>query len=201
MEVLSDLSDCRFVVYVIPVLNISAAALITRVNSYDGTSRILSIFKRLFMTSVYLGCIASFSAACFGTYVSRLNYPGGEAIELVNSLGAKSVHIDAYNAGNGVSLFYHTNEDMVYSKDEVLEKEDELAFEYLVREWSEDWDRRMWEMQSVVDGYDGVRVKRVDEIKLGLDAVVNGDFDLMLLMPVEVKTKPKSMILKRRTID
>jgi alpha-1,6-mannosyltransferase len=188
----------RFVVYVIPILNLSAAAFISKINSYTGSNSIKRVLQRLFMLSVYIGCIVSFSAACFGTYVSRLNYPGGEAIERVNILGAGSVHIDAYNAGNGVNLFYHTGDGVTYSKDEGVDEEDELKFDFLIREWREDWDRERWEMERVVEGYDGVRIKKVEEILRDYKAVVNGDFDPLFLMPVEVKLAPKSMILKRR---
>lgn len=182
-------------VYVLPILNLSAAAFLSKINSYNSSTRIYRILQRLFMATVYIGCIISFSAACFGTFVSRLNYPGGVAIKKVNELGATSVHIDAYNAGNGVSLFYHV-EGVEYSKEEGLDEEDELAFEYLVREWSEYWDGKSWVMESVVDGYDGVRIKKVDEIVAGIMAIISGDFNILFLLPVEVKIAPKSMILK-----
>jgi len=146
------------------------------------------------MASVYISCIISFSAACFGTYISRLNYPGGLALSHVNSLNPASVHIDAFNAGSGVSLFHHVDGTR-YSKEEGLDVDSELMFEYLVREWSEEWDRGMWDLEVVVDGYDGVRIKKVGEV---LKCFISGDFGILSLLPVEVKTAPKSMILRRK---
>jgi hypothetical protein len=183
-------------VYIIPVLNMSASAFISRVNSLTPATRSYKLLQRLFIVGVYVGFIVSFMAAGFGVYVSRLNYPGGEAIQAFNRLGGKSVHIDSYNAGNGVCLFYYAN-GTLYSKDEGINRAGELEFEYLIREWMEDV-REDWSVEKVVEGYDGLRIKSVNEIIRGYKWFIAGKRDVGLILPVEVKTTPKSMILKRK---
>lgn len=112
--------------------------------------------------------------------MSRLNYPGGEALDRLhdmarNDTGVVRVHMDALACMTGVTRFLEKVPPVLEEADKALwmydKTEDEekllsplfwLGVDYVLTEHPE----RVigsWEVLDVVDGYSGVRIVRPDE--------------------------------------
>lgn len=176
----------RFIIYVVPIVNLSAAALLVRLPS-----------SLLLKTIIYSALLASLLGSSVAAYISSLNYPGGFALDSFNRLAqpGQSVHIDSFNAGTGISLFWE-KEELVYSKDETLV--DFGGFDYLLREWGklQDFSDTEWQAVATIEGFERVRIKRVGVVVDGARGVLTGDKSLSSALPFEIKMTPKSVLLK-----
>ncbi|KAF8754394.1 Alg9-like mannosyltransferase family [Rhizoctonia solani] len=98
--------EWRFVVYVVPMINVAAAIGAKRLLSFP--SGPLRVLGRLAVFGL-VGC--NITATLLLTAISRTNYPGGHALALINSLppsssnSRTSVWIDNLAAQTGASLF------------------------------------------------------------------------------------------------
>ncbi|KAL3900029.1 MAG: hypothetical protein SGCHY_001621 [Lobulomycetales sp.] len=162
-----------------------------------------SLARQIFRHCIHMLCLLSLLHAAVSAYISRQNYPGAEALRVVNEHaepGAR-VHIDAFNAGTGVSLFAQTRTDLMYSKDEAVGAG--LGMEYLLREAGRDVPPG-YDTMVLVHACDGVRVKSMAQILADLrEAVVGGHVGwdgrvVELVLPVRLLMAPKSRVLRRR---
>ncbi|CAE6530340.1 unnamed protein product [Rhizoctonia solani] len=163
--------EWRFVVYVVPMINVVAAL---------GANRLLHLPARLFkiigrLTVLGLvGC--NVAATVLLTAISRANYPGGEALALVNSFPSSanqrtSVWINNLAAQTGASLFAQAHsppyfnlsstsaDSWTYSKDPNPVSFDK--FTYLVVEDPGVHPIEKWEVVGSVDAFERVDIKRL----------------------------------------
>ncbi|CAE6427180.1 unnamed protein product [Rhizoctonia solani] len=162
--------EWRFVVYVVPMINVAAAVGAKRLLTFP-TSR-LRVLGRLVVLGL-VGC--NIAATLFLTAISRANYPGGEALALVNSLppsssSKTSVWIDNLAAQTGASLFTQahspphfntssTSDSWTYSKDPNPASYDE--FTYLVVEDPSAHPVEKWDVVGSVEAFERVDIKRL----------------------------------------
>lgn len=158
--------------------------------------------KRISQFVVYTACAIVFATSCLGAWISSLNYPGGTALARFNQLvdsQPTTLHIDSFNAQNGVNLFGHVHSHVVYSKDESHKTSADYVdagYAWLIEEYSQEWTRDPnWKVVDVVEGYAGRRVKGLREWIMDLGALGNGS--LVGLLPIKINLEPKSLILKR----
>ncbi|CAK0780776.1 hypothetical protein CVIRNUC_005171 [Coccomyxa viridis] len=134
--------EVRFLLPVLPLLNIAAAAGIMR--AYQNRR------KGAGWAGVWLAVVAllacSAAASVLMTLVSRANYPGGHALARLHATEAASaaeaaragrnltVHIDVLAAMTGVSRFGEAGKPWLYSKEEMLAEENiwSAGFDYLI---------------------------------------------------------------------
>ena len=191
--------ELRFIIYVIPMLNVSAAVACAQWESRFNASA--SWWKR---TAPMTHVLINTAFTIFMITVSCQNYPGGEALSKLHSLeGPNSevaVHIGNYAAQTGVSRFGQlydntTNgikyENMwTYDKTENLSLSDLLKnpkFSHLLVEASEyrGVDQRAlkeegYKVVEVIQAFDGISI----------------DYK-RFYMPIKIKTKSAIMVLKR----
>ncbi|QRV89538.1 glycosyltransferase family 22 protein [Ceratobasidium sp. AG-Ba] len=181
--------EWRFVVYVVPMVNVAAAVGAQRLTTLQ--NKHLRVLGRLALVGL-IAC--NIIATTFLTIVSRANYPGGAALALVNSLpqstslnSTVSVHIDNLAAQTGASLFtqehsppvwthQQDNTRWTYSKDP--SPTSFSSYTYLVTEHTNIPDGE-WDIVGSIDALDRVDIRR------GLNALV---------------TKPTLFILRNRHI-
>jgi len=162
-------------VYVVPILNIIAAS---------GAAALWSLpdrTKRIFTRLAVLGLLALTAAfTAFSTYVSSLNYPGGEvwrALETLQIPQNATIHFQSYPLQTGASLFTFVHAELggtlafprqaepawIYSKDEdpkLLDPQGawEADIDYVV---TADWDKfvgsQKWKQVAAVEAFSGVR--------------------------------------------
>nr|CAG4647835.1 EOG090X04MD [Moina brachiata]SVE92959.1 EOG090X04MD [Moina brachiata] len=112
--------ELRFIIYVVPLFNVSVAILCNRFWS----NRAKSKWHTLLALGVIAHLVANFVLTGFLATVSRANYPGGEALKLLHELegpeASVSVHIDNFAAQTGVSRFGQLHAHWRYDKTENL---------------------------------------------------------------------------------
>ncbi|CAB3396976.1 unnamed protein product [Caenorhabditis bovis] len=126
--------ELRFIIYVFPIFNLSAAVFCARM--YINRAKSMARFI------LYLGCllhlIGNLVAAGTLLYVSSRNYPGTDAINYLHlqmrfdALKPVTVYIDNACAQTGVSRFLQMNDAWTYNKTEHLKPEDLKDFDFLV---------------------------------------------------------------------
>ncbi|ELU40128.1 alg9-like mannosyltransferase family domain-containing protein [Rhizoctonia solani AG-1 IA] len=170
--------EWRFVVYVVPMINVAAAIGAKRLLSFP--SGPLRVLGRLAVFGL-VGC--NITATLLLTAISRTNYPGGHALALINSLppsssnSRTSVWIDNLAAQTGASLFtqahsppYFNNNNVssslssssnswTYSKDPNPVSYDD--FTYLVVEDPSAHPIEKWDFVGSVQGFQKVDIKRL----------------------------------------
>lgn len=156
--------EWRFIIYAVPVITLSAgngfANMITK-------SKGSILRKLLVLLFVCLTFIAGILSAFLG-YVSRYNYPGGEALTIVNSLVPKdttektTIHLDVATCMTGATRFGQIHNDLVvYDKSETLDELKEIwsDIDYLVTEALIDSDlAEVWEEKAVVSDFGGISI-------------------------------------------
>jgi len=175
--------EWRFVVYIVPLLNIAAA---------HGAQTFLyrrrrSIWSRVALLTVVGALALNTVATVLLTRASMVNYPGGTALALLNERYADSshvhVHISNLAAQSGASLFLHTHappyrerlgvlppttssavyHPWIYNKTENLTPADiaySSTFTHVIAESRDALPAGRWEIVDVVYGFEGWRVHR-----------------------------------------
>jgi alpha-1,6-mannosyltransferase len=115
--------EMRFMFPIMPILNLAAAVGMTRLHqwAFPAKDKTRSLLAQLAFLSCVGALLVSFAGSMAFLQVSRLNYPGGEALSLItkhleqnNHVTDARVWIDVASAMSGVSLFgqreaiYHT---------------------------------------------------------------------------------------------
>ncbi|XP_031831850.1 alg12 alpha-1,6-mannosyltransferase isoform X2 [Nomia melanderi] len=181
--------ELRFIIYVFPLLNISAAAVCHRIwenrakNSWNGFMALVIsghlVLNALF--SMFLLCVAG------------SNYPGGLAIAKLHRLERDSinpvhVHIDVLTAQTGVSKFTQTNDSWIYSKQEnlTIDNPEMLQFTHILIEAKSKYSPNIkpyLKTHDILDSVDGF-----SHIALNYN----------MLPPIRIKTKPIIFIMRRK---
>lgn len=168
--------EWRFIIYVIPpFLAVAAAGA-----SWIWTRRAKSFVYRVLSLALVASTLASFMASLGMLAVSRLNYPGAEALNRLHALagndtGVVKVHMDTLACMTGVTRFMERAPPVlsdaqgafwVYDKTEAEEKLlDPLFWEGFDYALAERPERVIgsWHVLSTVEGYAGVAIVRPEE--------------------------------------
>ncbi|KAJ2586890.1 hypothetical protein EV177_009689 [Coemansia sp. RSA 1804] len=110
--------EWRFILPAVPVLNICAAAGVSRLCQARG------VLRRVVRPVAAAICLISLASAILMMHISSLNYPGGHALALLHRIehpaAAVRVHIDTYAAMTGITRFGELRQDWIYDKTEML---------------------------------------------------------------------------------
>ncbi|KAF6230023.1 hypothetical protein HO133_004361 [Letharia lupina] len=168
--------EWRFIIYIIP----SFLAVASAGASWIWTRRAKSFVYRVLSLALVASTLASFMASLGMLAVSRLNYPGAEALNRLHALagndtGVVKVHMDTLACMTGVTRFMERAPPVladaqgafwVYDKTEEEEKLlDPLFWEGFDYALAERPERVIgsWHVLSTVEGYAGVAIMRPDE--------------------------------------
>mmetsp|Transcript_45746 Transcript_45746/g.106727 ORF Transcript_45746/g.106727 Transcript_45746/m.106727 type:complete len:665 (-) Transcript_45746:569-2563(-) len=132
--------ELRFVLYVVPPLNVAAAAALARLHvqlpslkAKASTSRVSAVLGRALLCAALL---ASFLLSMGFLRAASLNYPGAHALLALHRLEAKApkpyVHIGVDAAMSGVSRFLEQPRPWRYSKEEGLDASEYGRFSHLL---------------------------------------------------------------------
>lgn len=168
--------EWRFIIYVIPpFLAIASAGA-----SWIWTRRAKSFIYRVLSLSLIAASLASFLASAGMLAVSRLNYPGAQALNRLhwlarNDTGVVKVHMDTLACMTGVTRFLERPPPVmaasgetwwIYDKEEDEERLGDVAFwegvDYAIVERPERVLGK-WEVIEVVDGFAGIGILKHDE--------------------------------------
>ena len=184
--------EWRFIIYVTPPLLAVAAAgagWVWNRRSKSFTYRMMSIF-------LMASTLASFIASLGMLSISRLNYPGAEALNRLHVLGegrkgVANVHMDTLACMTGVTRFMEKPPPVLADSNATLwvydKTEDEKSlldptfwqkFDFVLAEKPERVIGK-WEVLDTVQGLGGVRIIRPGEdIEHGNDAIATGVKDM-----------------------
>ncbi|EDO18768.1 hypothetical protein Kpol_1028p42 [Vanderwaltozyma polyspora DSM 70294] len=132
--------EWRFIIYAIPPITLSGS--VAAAYLWENIS-ITSIPKLIFMTLLPLSPVLSFFVSVMFLFVSKMNYPGGEALATFNSMIINnnitnvSVHLSVPACMTGVTLFGELDKSVygvTYDKSETVQELEELwpSFDYLI---------------------------------------------------------------------
>jgi alpha-1,6-mannosyltransferase len=187
--------EWRFVIYLVPLLSIAASLSVPTNPSIKGANAVFSILW-----------MAYFSISLLFLYISRLNYPGGDALIEFSSLIHQPkfifphencwVHLDVYTAMTGASRFLQSS-SCVYSKDENHATiDDYLKYNWIITSTPSNFSSKYQTILSF-NGYDRVTLENPFDWIDGMQAVLwQGDWVLFRL-PLTILTSPKVFILRR----
>ncbi|XP_076667453.1 alg12 alpha-1,6-mannosyltransferase isoform X1 [Andrena cerasifolii] len=181
--------ELRFIVYVFPLLNVSAAAVCHRIWENRAKSPWNGVLALIISGHLVLNTLFSMFLLC----VAGSNYPGGLAIAKLHRLekdcvNPVHVHIDVLTAQTGVSRFMQTNDSWIYSKQENLTIDDPemLQFTHLLMEAKSKYSPNIkpyLKTHDILDSVDGF-----SHIALNYN----------MLPPIRIKTRPIIFIMKRK---
>lgn len=181
--------ELRFVIYVFPLLNISAAAVCHRIWENRAKNPFHGFLALIILGHLVLNAIFSMFLLC----VAGSNYPGGLAIAKLHRLEKDSiepvhVHIDVLTAQTGVSRFTQTNNTWVYSKQENLsiDNPEMLQFTHLLMEAKSKYSPNIKPYLKTHDILDSV------------DGFSHIAINYNILPPIRIKTRPIIFIMKRK---
>nr|CAD2177692.1 unnamed protein product [Meloidogyne enterolobii] len=124
--------ELRFVIYVIPLMNLSAAFFCDYV--WRRTSTFYSIISPFIIFHIFINCLLTSQFV----NVSVKNYPGADALVNLQSINKEmgtehvSVHIDNYCAETGISRFVQLYDAWEYNKTENLSPKELQRFDFLM---------------------------------------------------------------------
>ncbi|KAI8059375.1 Alg9-like mannosyltransferase family-domain-containing protein [Gilbertella persicaria] len=178
--------EWRFIMYTIPVFTASSAVTVHSVVTAARRSR----FYKGMLLILLGGTVVSFIISILMFQVSRLNYPGGEALLRLHTIekneGHVSVHIDVEAAMTGVSLYGQTNKHWVYSKNESHQTQQDMIearYTHLITAHPDRFDSKF----------------KVLDVIYGLDKVTFVPLTSVLqfnMSPIQFRQTPKLYLLK-----
>ncbi|XP_011504718.1 PREDICTED: dol-P-Man:Man(7)GlcNAc(2)-PP-Dol alpha-1,6-mannosyltransferase-like [Ceratosolen solmsi marchali] len=182
--------ELRFVMYVFPLLNVSAAAACHRIWENRSKSSWNALIALITLGHLILNAVFSIFLLC----LAGLNYPGGLAITRLHGLESAHtesvhVHIDVLTAQTGVSRFTQTNFSWIYSKKENITVHDSevLQFTHMLMEAKSKYSPNIKPYLKNFDILDSV------------DAYSNIELNYNSILPsIKIKTKPTIFILKKK---
>lgn len=187
--------EWRFIIYTVPVFATAAAASVSSIM----TAAKRSVLYRVALIATILGALGSFAMAIIMFQISRLNYPGGEALYSLHQIEKNTpyvnVHMDADTAMTGASLYGQQNPHWLYSKNEShLSEQDyiEAQYTHLITASPEKFDTSIFEIIDETYGLDKVQLKPINDIKQSILQFKN----VQDLSPIQFKMAPKLYTLK-----
>lgn len=168
--------EWRFIIYTIP--GFTAVAAIGA--SWIWTRRSKTLTYRVLSLALVASTVASFAVSAGMLAISRLNYPGAEALSRVHELGRGprivSVHMDTLSCTTGITRFLEkpppqsimSNQGSLWIYDKTEDPQTLLRpafwerFDYALTERPEKVIGR-WEIVEVVNGFAGIRILKPEE--------------------------------------
>ena len=171
--------EWRFVVYIVPPVTAVAAAGASWIWTRRGKSLVYRFLSLTLVTSVFASFMASFGMSL----ISRLNYPGADALVRLHELNPGqdtqlNVHLDTFSCMTGITRFLQDSGNMVesgkllttpkwrYDKTEdeqtMLRPEFWLPFDWALAEEPERVIGK-WEIIDTARGYSGIQILRPGE--------------------------------------
>ncbi|CAI5757541.1 unnamed protein product [Candida verbasci] len=158
--------EWRFIIYVVPIFTLTAATGLLNIAKKWNES-----LSNKLLLLIVLGIIGGTSVlSLFMGYVSSFNYPGGEALQFLNSYVNESanVHLDVASCMTGITRFGQSNELINYNKTE--SEIDYKDFDYLISskklEFEKLYTAKLFKQLSFRDPYiiteDYIYVYKVD---------------------------------------
>ncbi|KAL7077975.1 hypothetical protein ACQ4LE_002997 [Meloidogyne hapla] len=126
--------ELRFVIYVIPLLNLSAAFFCDFVWQRSSTSTFYRMISPLLAFHIFINGLLTSQFVNVGVK----NYPGADALIQLQSLNREmstkhiTLHIDNYCAETGISRFVQLYDSWEYNKTENLSPKELQRFDYLM---------------------------------------------------------------------
>lgn len=156
--------EWRFIMYTIPVFTAAAAASVS--SAMTAASR--SWYYRLVLVLILGGAAASFVISIFMFQISRLNYPGGDALRSLHTIEEHrphvSVHIDVDAAMTGVSLYGQSNSRWHYSKNEshrTLQDFIDARYTHIITAHPDQFNSSSFEIIDETLGFDQIKWKSI----------------------------------------
>ena len=193
--------ELRFIIYVIPLLNVLAAVACAKICQMANVNGFHSYCKKVLILVPVGQIILNGIFTILMVEVSRHNYPGGNALLQLHRLEYKNshvvVHIDNYAAQTGVSRFGQLYDNVtesiqsgswIYDKTENKDLEELMAnthFTYLVMENTD-------ELRSKLQNSNFEIIGRIQAILPGIGINIKN-----LYKHMTIKTKDAILILKR----
>ncbi|XP_021923649.1 uncharacterized protein LOC110831686 isoform X2 [Zootermopsis nevadensis] len=180
--------ELRFIIYVFPLLNLTAASACHRIFENRGKSSFHSFLALGVCCHLVLNAVFSVFLLC----IAGANYPGGVAISRLHHLAKDEqfvfVHIDVLTAQTGVSRFTEDNPNWRYSKAENLTSgsKEMMTFTHLLLEAKSKYSQNLKPYSRTHDILDSI--EGFSHITLNYNT----------LPPIRIKTKPMIFILKRK---
>lgn len=153
--------EWRFIMYSVPALTAVAAGGAAWIWNRRSKSAVFRVLSLMLVGSTML----SFAASTGFLYISSLNYPGGEALQLLHQLDTapyKHVYLDNLACQTGVTRFLQTQSSWTYDKTEDINKLSTAAFwqqfDYVV---VEDYNLVIgnWQVKGSIASFDGVTLR------------------------------------------
>ncbi|VDM96983.1 unnamed protein product [Thelazia callipaeda] len=126
--------ELRFIIYAIPILNVSVAVCYARI----WISRRKSLFRMLLAVAVLVNLLLNIICTAAFLFASSKNYPGAEALVSLQHMQRSdhnkpvSVYIDTYAAQTGVCRFLQLYDTWEYNKTENLKSSQMERFDFLI---------------------------------------------------------------------
>ena len=193
--------EWRFVIYTIPLLNISAALTLSKVLANDHFR-----IKSAVVLFLFLGCVL---AGFLMSYISSHNYPGGYALQEFHGLLKSQsptlkqpikVHMDVYTAMNGASRFLQAPCCTYFKNESHTSPLDYLDYDWVITSTPKLHltQNHSWSTLGSVRGYYGLSFGNPLEWlgKLWSNIVIKGQMR-HLDLPIKINFAEKIFILKR----
>lgn len=186
--------ELRFIIYVFPVLNISAATFCNKVwQTRFKPKGIKNVFALFFCTCHIIGNVVFTIVLMSASYK---NYPGGYAITLLHSfennhLDANyTIHIGNYPAQTGVTRFTELNNHWTYSKKENLEPgcEELMSFTHLIVG------------STSRDNEEMLPYRNTHTVITTVQGFSHASFNYNTFPPLKIKFKTQIFVLKKKSI-
>ena len=179
--------ELRFIIYVVPVLNVAAAEACKRL--WIGRTKPSTLWwRKIAALGAVFHILANVIFTCLLVAVSSKNYPGGEALASFHRINADRndfhVHIDVFAAQTGISRFGQVHPSVIYNKTEKLSLKDliEGPFTHLIME------------------YDETKINKLSssfKVAHKIEAFAGVDLDFKKLPPLILKSRTAIAILDR----
>jgi alpha-1,6-mannosyltransferase len=163
--------EWRFIIYTIPVLTLQAANGLTNISMKWGFSFSTKLLLIIILANVF---IATFLSIFMG-YVSSYNYPGGEAVQFVNSFVQSNyenqpvtIHMDVATCMTGANRFVQLHNNLTtYDKTETTKELFDLwnSFDILITDANMDTPSQDPVRSSLLDSSNWRKIKSISAFK------------------------------------
>lgn len=180
--------EWRFVIYVVPLINIAAARWLSMTRTGSGDTLPLPpsqprptptlLGRTLFLLSLIFLTFNALATA-FQVQISSYNYPGGQALLELHKLEQDRgtpvfVHIDSYAAMNGITRFLELRPDWKYSKYEGYQSVQDFykaGYTHLLTSEPQIQPEQIWSSVYTQEGYGGLH-SMLDPEEIGLKKAI-----------------------------
>ncbi|KAL0091002.1 Alg9-like mannosyltransferase family-domain-containing protein [Phycomyces blakesleeanus] len=187
--------EWRFIMYTIPIYTTAAAFTVSKLSLKARHS----MYATVSLVGVAGALVVCFCGSIMMLLVSMKNYPGGEALSVMNNmpLQSASIHLDVLTAMTGASRFGQTHSLWSYHKDESHRSiDDYLEAEYTHLISDTPLNNTPFEIISVTYGLEKIKRKSPRIYLQNIMSIFGKDWSWETLLPVEIELEPKLYIFQ-----